>query len=52
MPNDETKIFTNEYEAQVSYLRKPFPISRAKNEQFRIETRKDEGLQIVSRYIR
>jgi hypothetical protein len=52
MPNDETKIFTNEYEAQVSYLRKHFPISRAKNEQFRIETRKDEGLQIVSRYIK
>jgi hypothetical protein len=48
----KTKIFTNEYEAQVNYLRKHFPISRAKNEQFRIETRKDEGLQIVSRYIK
>jgi hypothetical protein len=52
MPNDETKIFTNENEAQVNYLRKHFPISRAKNEQFRIETRKDEGLQIVSRCIK
>jgi hypothetical protein len=31
MPNDETKIFTNEYEAQVNYLRKHFPISRPKN---------------------
>ncbi|XP_044756800.1 uncharacterized protein K02A2.6-like [Coccinella septempunctata] len=52
MPYDSAKIFDNEYEAQLNYLKKNFPITETRLKQFEKETENDHELKIVSSYIK